>query len=96
MKYIKTYEQSKFKYDVGNYVKLVEELDKEWTVSTVCKIISKGSLADIEPDYYIETYMLDTKTIENFWIDEYDIERLATLEEIEAYNYQNTISNYNL
>ena len=94
MKHLKYFEKKKFKYKVDQYIKLIED-ETPWHVSTVCKIVDFDSKTK-NIDYYIETYLLTTKKIEKFWVDEDEIEGFANEIEIEKFNYDIEANKYNL
>ena len=109
MKYIKLFEDKyqtqlpddeiKFKYKIDDYVLLSSK--ENWTVYNVAKIIGKGSWgnnfsADNKPDYYIETFHLETNKKYNFWIDENQIKRKSNNKEIEKFEILKNINKYNL
>lgn len=106
MKHLKIYEKYKLKakYKIGDYVSL-KITDDAWNVYTIVKILNINSnpfgwpLEDQEMDYYIETFythpvMKGQNT--QFWVDESDIDRKATPEEIEQYELRITANKYNL
>jgi hypothetical protein len=108
MKYIKLFEDwdmvhkpGKYKYKVGDYV-VIDNSGPKWHVNLCVKILDKNSNQnrhDEKPniDYYIEAFLLDNpKIINNFWIDEDEIERLATTEEIEDYEMKINVNKYNI
>ena len=106
MKYIKIYEEfeerddTQFKYNVGDYVMLDEKLG--WVVYPCVKILdfnSNQNRINEEPniDYYIKTFLLDNPSmIEKFWVDEEEIEDLATPEEIKELELRKTANKYNV
>lgn len=47
-------------------------------------------------DYYVETFSLITNEIEQFWIDDYEIDRELTQEEIEETKIKIATRNYNI
>ena len=95
MKHLKYFEKKKFKYNVDDYIKLIQDEDTPWYVSLICKIIDFDSRTK-NIDYYIETYLLSNKKIENFWVDEYEVERFANESEIEQFNSDIQSNKYNL
>jgi hypothetical protein len=109
MKYIKLYEDwnmvhqpGKYKYNAGDYVILDNsDPDKQWKVNLCAKILDNNSNQNRhyeKPniDYYIETFLLENQMINNFWVDEEEIERLATTEEIEDYELKIAANKYNI
>lgn len=110
MKHLKLYEDwnmvhkaGEYKYKVGDYVILDDDspLENKWMVNICVKILDTNSNQnrhDEEPniDYYIETFLLENQMMNNFWVDEDEIERLATPEEIEEYNMILDTKKYNL
>ena len=78
------------------------DADRKWMVYPCAKVLDKNSNQnrhDEEPniDYYIETFLLDNPSmIENFWVDEEEIEDLATSEEIEEYEMRKDAKRYNV
>lgn len=110
MKHLKIYEDwdmvpsiGEWKYKTGDYIVLDNsDADRKWMVYPCAKVLDKNSNQnrhDEEPniDYYIETFLLDNPSmIENFWVDEEEIEDLATSEEIEEYEMKLAAKKYNL
>jgi len=105
MKYIKLFENfPEYKYEIGDYIRLKDDKN-EWRVYLVAKIIDLNSTfpptgeSPPEPDYRIETfytYHLMKGEITKFWVEESEIEGLATPEEIEDYELRIAANKYNL
>lgn len=106
MKHLKIYEKYKLKakYKIGDYVSL-KITDDAWNVYTIVKIVNIQSNENEEDrdyremDYYVETFYTNhvmKGQITQFWIDESDIDRKATPEEIEKYELYFFVSIYNL
>lgn len=95
MKYIKTYENlNKPKFNIGDYVCL-ETTEDAWRVHTVVKIIDINNKEKI--DYHVESFYTHTLSGDiQFWVDECEIERLATPEEIQQYKLLMVIKDYNI
>lgn len=106
MKYIKIYEDfeerddPKFKYEIGDYVILDKTLG--WMIYPCVKILdfnSNQNRINEEPniDYYIKSFQIDNESrIEKLWVDEEEIERLATQEEIKELKLRKDVKKYNL
>ena len=82
MKYLKTFENIDYKYQVNDYVLL----DKENFIDNISK---KGQI--IEIDYEDDKVPYFVKIIgKEFWVTEGMIIRNLTTEEIEQYEFENT------
>jgi hypothetical protein len=90
----------KFKYNVGDYVMLDEKLN--WLVYRCVKILdfnSNQNRINEEPniDYYIKTFLIGNENnIEKIWVDEEEIDRIATPEEIKELKLRKDAKKYNL
>ena len=103
MKYLKTFETVILgKYNIDDYVLLANLED--WNVYPVVKIIRKendvGETGYPEKiDYKVNTYKFKGKKddyFKEFWLDEFEIDRLATKEEINVLQLKIDTKRYNL
>ena len=102
----KLFEKEGDKFRIGTWVLLDSE--EKWNVYPYVKIIDNNSAKkhynpynedDYEQplnDYYVETFSLITNEIEQFWVDDYEIDRELTPEEIEETKARIEAINYNL
>ena len=101
----KLFEKEGDKFKIGTWVLL--DTEEKWNVYPYVKIIDKNSAKthynkydddDYEepPNYYVESFDLETKEIKQFWIDDYEIDRELTPEEIEETKTRIEAINYNL
>jgi hypothetical protein len=95
MIHVKTYEEirnpNSFKYKVGDYVYFKRPY--KWKVFPVVKIIDLS----ISIDYYVEAFMKENPNrLDNFWLEEDEILRIATPKEIEEYKLKKDMIKYNL
>jgi len=90
------------KYKVGDYILLADDL---WAVEHECKIVEVSEdklydkLADnydIYPRYKIKTYIIKNNEEYEFWVENNEIERKMTPEEIEDYKISKIAKKYNL
>lgn len=106
MKYLKLFEELERepKYKIGDYVSL-KITDDAWNVYTIVKIVNINSNENEEDreereiDYHVETFYTNRVMkgqITQFWVDESEIERKATPEEIEKYELYIDTKKYNL
>lgn len=90
MKHIKTYENRNYKYQIGDYV-FIKDGNKP---NSYTVIVSRGN--SVWP-YMLETYDLDSgKIIERFPVDDSEIIRKLTPEEIELISIKKAAKKYNL
>ena len=94
------------KYEVGAWVLLAEP--ETWKVYPYVKIIDKNSAKthynkynedDYEmpqDDYQIVTYSLNNDEVKTFWVDDSEIERELTPDEIEEVKIKLDTNKYNL
>ena len=89
MKHLRTYENIRH-FEVDDVIIL--NAKEVWEVYPYVKII------DVSKDhgYYIEAYMRRNMMKMNFWLDNFDIERLATPEEIEEFELLKDTKKYNV
>ena len=88
MKYLKTFENIDYKYQVNDYVLL----DKENFIDNISK---KGQI--IEIDYEDDKVPYFVKIIgKEFWVTEGMIIRNLTTEEIEQYEFEKDLIRYNI
>jgi len=104
MRYIKTYEEvvggNVLKYFTNDYV-ILDSNDYEWHVDTCVKIVD---VSIIVQKYKKITMRLKVEAIDKrknndiitFWINEDEIDRYATPEEIEEYEIKIKTNKYNL
>ena len=102
MKYLKIFENfQEYKYEIGDYIRLKNDKN-QWRVYIVAKIIDSFSpleqlhKSDYRPDYRLETFHLMNGEITKFWIEESEIEGLATPDEIEDYKLKIVVDKYNI
>ena len=90
MKYIKIYEFQKInKYNIGDCVSLYDDI--------FARIIDYRYFDSEEPNYYIEIFnKINHKFFNNHWIDQNDIERKLTLEEMKIIEFAEDTKKYNL
>jgi len=82
-------------YKKGDYVHL--EDDETWTVYQTAKVISLNSNVDLQNnDYYIEAFLKQNNKPVEFWVDDYDIDRKSTNEEIAELEIIKNAIKYNL
>ena len=94
MKYIKTYEKKRI-FKIGDVV-ILNAIDL-WQVYPYVKIIDKSQKNGyIQAGYYIQAYLRQNMLKMNFWLDDSDIERLATPEEIEEFELLIDTKKYNV
>ena len=91
------------KYKVGDYILLSE--DDGWSVELECRIIDVGGdkvydkLADnydIYPKYKVKTFIIRNNEEHEFWVENHEIERKMTPEEVEEYKLSKLTNKYNL
>lgn len=91
MKYLKNYEDLKFKelkYKAGDYV-----LVPKWNYPyNYCHILA----SDHTDMPYFVSWSIFIESVSGVWVKEEDIERLLTTEEIEIYNNLKNIAKYNI
>lgn len=97
MKHIKTFEKTKeIKYNSSDYVLLLDDINHRWRIELICKIVD-AYVDDNENSYEIISYELDRPDIMmKIWVQEYEIERKLTSDEIEEYFLSKTMKKYNL
>ena len=85
----KLFEQKGDKFKIGTYVLLDQDPDNGWNVYPYVKIIDRESTKthddpDEYPlnDYEVESFSLETGEIKTFWVDDIEIERELTPDEI--------------
>ena len=86
----KLFEQKSDKFEIGTWVLLDQDPDSpRWNVYPYVKIIDRESTKthddpDEEPlnDYEVESFSLETGEIKTFWVDDVEIERELTPDEI--------------
>jgi hypothetical protein len=87
----------KNKYKIGDFIFLDDE--EKWTIEPICEII------DIDIDsrnryristYYLKKFSNPDDDIVYFWIEENEIKRKITPEEIENYKISKISKKYNL
>ena len=90
----KLFEKEGDKFKIGTWVLLTEESEElnqlAWNVYPYVKIVDNESTKyhnneDETPlnDYQIETFVLKTNQMTQFWVDDFEIDRKLTPEEIE-------------
>ena len=93
MKYIKKYEWFEYKYKIGDYVYVSGYSNFE----PYAKILKVNKETSSGWDYRIRAWSIDyKKMVDYFYIDEIDIERKLTPEEIEEFEIQINSNKYNL
>ena len=85
----KIFEREGDKFKIGTWVLLELDTDSPWQVYPYVKIIDRESTKthddpDEDPlnDYEVESFSLHTGEIKTFWVDDVEIERKLTKEEI--------------
>jgi len=105
MKYLKRYLENKkyvleFEYSVGQYVWLG---GIGWNIGPELKIIKQHNeeikdngkvIYDIS--YQVAGYDIRDDKYKKFWVDEYEIDRVLTKEEVEKYKINREAKKYNL
>jgi len=93
MKYLKTYEENKVEYKVGDYV-LLKPIDQSMKLEVKITHIEDRGL------YYKKMYDVDGFSDNDELVDTYvfaeEIERFLTQEEIKEFDLKRTANNYNL
>ena len=105
MKYLKTYKKiSEYKenlsdeYKENDYVIIltddftITELKKRWKIYPY----NCAQIAEIHDAYYMRTFDINTNKDIIFWLTAEDIERKATIEEIQEFEILKTGIKYNL
>jgi len=99
MKHIKTFENSKeLKYNSGDYVLLLDDINNRWVIDLICKIVDVYVHDYNGKQYYqIISYELNRPDVMmKIWVEENEIERKLTFDEIEEYFLSKTMKKYNL
>lgn len=100
MKYIRLFEKKvKSKYEIGDYIRLE---GTGWNVCSDAKITDSGSneheenRTAREPDYFIETFEIESGKFVEFWVDESEIDRKLSEDEISSFEARKEANKYNL
>ena len=80
-------------YKVGDYVLLSDDPKNKWLVCLECQIIEK--FENIEINYKLKAFYFDGR-ITNFFVDESEINRKMTPEEIKDFKIKIDTKKYNL
>ena len=100
MKHIKTYETNLVDLTEGDYIIIkdnerVQQLRDKWTIFPyLCAQVEQ--IISLSKVLYVETLDVKTNKIAIFWINETDIDRKATKDEIDKYELLKDSKKYNL
>lgn len=98
IKQFKIFESSYSKYNVGDYVILLDDdIHKKWRVDLQCYIYEVYyNEEEREYQYHVESVYPDNNEPVVFWVNNSEIERRMTPEEIENYKIKKGSEKYNL
>lgn len=99
----KIFEKEGDKFEIGTWVLLEQDPDAFWNIYPYVKIIDRESTKthddpDEDPlnDYEVETFSLETGEIKTLWVDDFEIDRMLTMEEIEETKLKINANKYNI
>jgi hypothetical protein len=104
----KLFEKEGDNFEIGTWILLDQDPEKLWNIYPYVKIIDKNSAKthynkhnddDYEMpqnDYEIETFSKRTGELKTFWVDDFEINRELTQDEIEQTEAKINIIKYNL